>query len=133
MNKEILTYKGVIYPWHCDFNNHMNVQFYTGRFDEATWHFFSQVGITKDSLQQSNKALVAAEQHFMYYKEVFSGDLIEIHSTLDELKSKAITFTHKMIHSESKEKLAEAKMVGVCIDKTNRKPVEFPPFQVKKL
>jgi acyl-CoA thioester hydrolase len=32
-----VTYRGVVYPWHCDHMGHMNVMWYVGRFDEATW------------------------------------------------------------------------------------------------
>lgn len=37
--REVLTFKGTVYPWHCDHMGHMNVMWYTGRFDEATWAF----------------------------------------------------------------------------------------------
>jgi acyl-CoA thioesterase FadM len=33
------TYRGVVYPWHCDHMGHMNVMWYVGKFDEATWPF----------------------------------------------------------------------------------------------
>ena len=31
------TYRGAVYPWHCDHMGHMNVMWYVGKFDEATW------------------------------------------------------------------------------------------------
>ena len=43
---DVLTYRGTIYPWHCDHMGHMNVMWYVGKFDEATWHLFAQTGIT---------------------------------------------------------------------------------------
>ena len=42
----IETYRGVVYPWHCDHMGHMNVMWYVGKFDEATWNLFAQVGVT---------------------------------------------------------------------------------------
>ena len=33
----IVTYRGTVFPWHCDHMGHMNVMWYTGKFDEATW------------------------------------------------------------------------------------------------
>ena len=30
------THMGTVYPWQADHMNHMNVQFYTAKFDEAT-------------------------------------------------------------------------------------------------
>ena len=40
------TYRGTIYPWQCDHMGHMNVMWYVGKFDEATWQFFSMLGLT---------------------------------------------------------------------------------------
>ena len=28
-----LTYRGGVYPWHCDHVSHMNVMWYVGKFD----------------------------------------------------------------------------------------------------
>ena len=33
---QTVTYKGVVYPWECDQMGHMNVMWYTGKFDQAT-------------------------------------------------------------------------------------------------
>jgi acyl-CoA thioester hydrolase len=40
------TYRGTIYPWHCDHLGHMNAMWYVGKFDEATWNLFAAIGIT---------------------------------------------------------------------------------------
>ena len=37
MSTAIETYRGVVYPWQMDHMGHMNVRFYSARFDEATW------------------------------------------------------------------------------------------------
>lgn len=41
-----ITYRGVVYPWQCDHMGHMNVMWCVGKFDEATWQFFSTFGLT---------------------------------------------------------------------------------------
>ena len=41
MPEAAITYRGTIYPWHCDHMGHMNVMWYVGKFDEATWQFFA--------------------------------------------------------------------------------------------
>ena len=40
----IESYRGAVYPWHCDHMGHMNVMWYVGKFDEATWNLFAQTG-----------------------------------------------------------------------------------------
>ena len=39
------TYRGTVYPWQCDHVGHMNIMWYVGKFDEATWHLFHELGI----------------------------------------------------------------------------------------
>jgi uncharacterized protein (TIGR00369 family) len=43
------TYRGTVYPWHCDHMNHMNVMYYVGKFDEATWNLMSHIGMSAAS------------------------------------------------------------------------------------
>jgi hypothetical protein len=52
---DLLTYRGAIYPWHCDHMGHMNVMWYVGKFDEATWHLFAQIGMTPSYLRESGR------------------------------------------------------------------------------
>lgn len=51
----IETYRGVVYPNQLDHMGHMNVQWYTSKFDEATWHFFSHLGITNNYITVNKK------------------------------------------------------------------------------
>lgn len=46
MYSPIPTYRGFAYPWQVDHVGHMNVQFYTARFDEASWQFLAALGLT---------------------------------------------------------------------------------------
>ena len=41
-----ITYRGTVYPWHCDHMGHMNVTWYVSKFDEASWNFLRSIGIT---------------------------------------------------------------------------------------
>jgi len=42
----LTTYCGLVYPWHCDHMGHMNVMWYTGKFDEASWALLARFGMT---------------------------------------------------------------------------------------
>lgn len=126
MSIELETYRGAVYPWHCDFMGHMNVMHYVGKFDQATWHFLASLGITPSYLQKNNKGMVAVEQNLKYYEELIAGDLLYIKTQLVEAKPKAIIFLHKMYNAETNVLAAEGKMVGVHIDKGTRKSEELP-------
>ncbi len=127
MNSALETYRGVVYPWQLDHIGHMNVQFYTARFDEATWHFFASFGITPTYLKANGRGMAAVDQHTRYLKELHAGALIRIASELLEIKHKAVRFTHRMYNVETGEEVAFTELVGVHIDSETRRAVPFPP------
>src|ERR1700761_8527155 len=80
MAESILTYRGTVYPWHCDHMGHMNVMWYVGKFDEATWQLFSAIGITPDYLRTSGLGMAAADQRISYRRQGRAGDLAPVPS-----------------------------------------------------
>ena len=121
------TYRGVVYPWHIDQIGHMNVQFYTARFDEATWHFFSAIGITSVYLKANGRGMAAVDQHTQYKQELHAGALIRITSELLEIKPKTVRFRHRMYDAESGDEVAVTDLVGVHMDTATRRSVPLPP------
>lgn len=69
MYTPIETYRGFVYPWHVDHVGHMNVQFYTARFDEATWHFLNRLGLSPTHFKRSGRSAVAADQRTQYKRD----------------------------------------------------------------
>jgi len=126
MNKMMQTYQGTIYPWHCDHMGHMNVMHYVGKFDEATWHFFSQVGISSKKMRDENQGLVAVEQNLKYKRELLAGDIIIIRSKIIDLGDKSLTFAHEMFDAETGDLCATAQFTGLYFDKEARKALSFP-------
>ena len=66
---DLLTYRGTVYPWQCDHIGHMNVMWYVGKFDEATWHLFAQIGLTPSYLRESGRGMAAVQQNISYKRE----------------------------------------------------------------
>ncbi len=128
----IKTYQGTVYPWNCDHMNHMNVQFYVGKFDQATWNLFSLLGLTSSYMKESNTGLVALEQNLKYLKECIAGDNLFIESEIQEIKGKIVRFKHIMSNLESKSVVAESELVGLHIDTVLRKGIAVPDFIAKK-
>jgi acyl-CoA thioester hydrolase len=122
----IETYRGFVYPWSMDHIGHMNVQFYTARFDEATWHFFARLGITPGFLRENKRGMVALDQRTQYKQEVLAGSLLHIHTELLEIKRKTVRFQHRMINSETGQEVATTELVGAFLDAEVRKTTEFP-------
>ena len=107
----IETYRGVVYPWQMDHMDHMNVQFYTARFDEATWHLFAALGMTTSYFKANRRGMAAVEQRTLYKQELHAGALIRITSELLEMKPKAIRFLHRMYDTAGGDEVAAARPV----------------------
>lgn len=123
---QIETYRGFVYPWSMDHIGHMNVQFYTARFDEATWHFFARLGLTPGFLKENRRGMVALDQRTQYKQEVHAGSLLHVTTELLEIKRKTVRFLHRMFNSESGQEVATTELVAAFLDTEVRKTVEFP-------
>jgi acyl-CoA thioester hydrolase len=122
---EEATYRGTIYPWHCDHVGHMNVMWYVGKFDEASWNFFARLGLTPSYLRESGRGMAAVEQKVVYKRELLAGDIIEIRSSLLEIREKSIRFQHEMRNAETGEIAARCEFTGVHMDRKVRKSAPF--------
>lgn len=123
---DLVTYRGAVYPWHCDQMGHMNVMWYVGKFDEATWQFFTALGITPTYIRDNERGMVAVEQRISYKRELRAGDVITIRTGILEIKDKVIRFCHEMRNEETGEIAAITVLTGVHLDRKVRKACPFP-------
>lgn len=122
---EILTYRGVVYPWQCDHMGHMNVMWYMGRFDEAAWYMFAEIGLTQAYIQSSGRGMAAVQINISYKRELLAGEVIDIGSRMLEVRDKLIRFSHEM--RTSGEIAATAELTAVHLDRKIRKSCAFEP------
>jgi len=120
------TYRGVVYPWHCDHVGHMSVMWYVGKFDEATWQLFSMMGVTPAYMRENQRGMVAVEQKVAYKKELWAGDVLNIRSGILEIREKMVRFCHEMRNQVSREVVATTSLKSVHIDTRTRKTCPFP-------
>src|SRR5215468_3364610 len=119
------TYRGAVYPWHCDHIGHMNVMWYVGKFDEATWNFFARFGLSPAYLRESGRGMAAVQQNISYKRELLAGDIVEVRSFLLEMREKSIRFVHEMRNAETGEIAATCELTGVHMDRKVRKSIAF--------
>jgi acyl-CoA thioester hydrolase len=106
--------------------NHMNVMWYVGKFDEATWQLLSLAGITGAWLRQNNRGMVAVDQRTSYKRELVAGDLITVRSGILEVRPKVVRFFHEMSNDGTGEVAAVTMLTGVQIDTVTRKSCPLP-------
>ncbi|MBL8699498.1 MAG: acyl-CoA thioesterase [Alphaproteobacteria bacterium] len=132
MSEPLLTYRGAVYPWHCDHVGHMNVMWYVGKFDEATWQLFNAIGITPSYLRRAKRGMAAVDQQISYLREVRAGAVVTIRSRLVEFKERSLRFAHEMTDDETREVVARTTLKAVHIDSEARKSCAFEP-EIAKL
>ena len=127
MSKLGITYRGTVHQWHCDHMGHMNVMWYVGKFDEATWNLAAMMGLTSAYLKANNRGMAAVEQRICYRKEALAGDVIVVRTALVEVRPKLVRFVHEMKRGDEGDWLATMMATGVHIDTVARKSAEFAP------
>ena len=120
------TYRGAVYPWHCDHMGHMNVMWYVGKFDEATWNMFAHIGVTAAWLRDQQRGMVAVDQRLSYQREVVAGDVLAVRTGILEVSDKKVRFFHEMQNAASGEISAITLLTGVHIDAQARKSTALP-------
>jgi len=126
VSQPLVTYRGVVYPSQCDHMGHMNVASYVGKFDEATWLLFTAIGLTPSRLRNENVGMAGVEQHIEYKRELYPGDVVEVTSTILEVRDKAIRFAHEMKNAETGAIAARTVLVAVHLDKATRRARALP-------
>jgi acyl-CoA thioester hydrolase len=106
---------------------HVNVQHYASMFDQATWAFLSEFGITSEYMKANHKGMVAVSQQTKYLLELFAGDIVEIDTDLLEVTEKTIRFFHTMRRRPQMDTISTSELVGVHIDSDIRKSCPFSP------
>ena len=126
MSDLLPTYRGVVYPWHCDHMGHMNVMWYVGKFDEATWNLFAALGMSAAFLREQRRGMAAVRQNIAYRRELHAGETVTVQSAVLEVGEKVVRFAHEMRNADTGEFAAWCELTGVHIDTTTRKACPFP-------
>ena len=114
------TFRGVVYPWFCDFMGHMNTQFYCQLFDGATLHFLAGIA-RRSELQEIDCGWVDLRQLIEYKHEVRSGELLVIRSHLTKIGNSSLGFMHEMRDTETETLRATSEHVVALFSLAERK------------
>jgi len=133
MQEMELTYRGTVYPWQCDHMGHMNVMWYTGKFDEASWSLLANIGLTRTIMTQTDSGMAAVQQNITYKREVRAGDTVSIRSGILDVQEKVVRIFHEMRNDQTQEVSAFATITGVYMDTAVRKARPIPTDIVERI
>ena len=81
--------------------------------------------MTPSYLRETGRGMAAVQQNISYVSELLAGDIVEVTSTLLEIREKSIRFMHEMRNAETGEIAATCEITGVHIDRQARKSAPF--------
>jgi len=64
----------------------MNLMWYVGKSYEVSWQLFASVGLSRSRMQKENRGVAGVEQYIEYKRELRAGDVVTVHSAVDEVK-----------------------------------------------
>ncbi|MDJ0826350.1 MAG: thioesterase family protein [Rhodobacter sp.] len=127
-------FRGVVHPWHHDHFGHMNVRHYAPFFDDATYHFWTLMGLPySEMLRDHGVHTVAAQATTSFLKELVAGDLIVIDGAVTRLGTKSVTFQLRMHHADTGALHATYDSVEVFFSPETRGSAAIPQAVRSKL
>jgi len=126
MSAYMETFRGVVYPWHCDHQGHMTTMHYVGMFDQAFWHHTSALGFTRAYLEAHHSGFVDVRDTLEYLVEQPVGSLIVIESGLLRVGNTSITAIHRMCNAETGDLAATSEKISVFFDMEARCKLPLP-------
>src|SRR5262249_5124690 len=76
----IETYRGTVNRWEVDNVDHFTVAFYFARLEDATAGLLDAIGLGRDALIASGRAVSIVDCRVRYLKELRVGDILHIRS-----------------------------------------------------
>ena len=119
MVRPVETYRGVAYPWNCDSMGHMNTQFYATLYDGASFHFLSMLA-PYGELKKSGLGWADVRQLIEYKREIPSGSLLVVRTTLSRLGNKSVEYLHELRNVETDALHSTSEQVTVLFDLNKR-------------
>jgi len=120
------TCRSVVLPSMCDHLGHMNVRWYAALFDDASFHLWTQAGISQGEMRKHGVQAVAARTTNVFVSALNAGDLVVIRSGFTKVGNKSVAYTAKMFNADTRELCAYQEAVEVFFDPVARASVAVP-------
>lgn len=117
-------YKKRVYGFHLDVYKHVNNARYLEFFEEARWEYLLPFKESK-ALESRNWITIVVRVEVSYKKPLELLDDIEIHTTINEIGRKSMTFNQKIYKNNEKTISALANVKFVVFDTIQQKSLSI--------
>lgn len=94
------TYRGVVYRWEVDHNDHLTVAYYFARLGDATHALLQALELPPEG---DGRLWVTAECHVRYRHELRAGDILHVTSAPIAVEPDGLVAGHKLVNTGSGE------------------------------
>lgn len=129
----ISRWKETILPEWVDYNDHMNVAYYTMIFDHATDVFYPLIGLGQPYRDSTGLSTFAVECHTTYMREGSVGEEVEVTTQFLGYDEKRIHYIHSMRNVEKGYQMAALEQLAVHVNLKQRKVVPITEEPMKLL
>src|SRR3989442_7890058 len=98
MSPELETYRGVVYRWEVDHNDHFTVAFYFAHLGDATQALLDALGLPPE---RDGRAWITADCYVRYMQELRVGDIMHITSAPIAVVPDGFVAGHRLVHTRT--------------------------------
>ena len=123
----IESFRSVVAPSDCDVLGHMNVSRYFSACSDGVFSFQTNLGLGLSDIKDGRQlsfAVVRAESDFK--SEIIAGEVISLHTGVEKIGDKSMTFRHRLFRVEEKFLAFETVFQCVLLDLKSRRAVSVP-------
>lgn len=121
------TFVGTVYPFQQDHMGHVNIQFYVGLFDQASWGFFTWMGLDADRIAAEQVGMAALVQENRFLAELHPGVSLEAWTRVLATSDKTVRYQHDLHRrGDGAPLVATTVLTAACLDLTRRRARPLP-------
>jgi acyl-CoA thioesterase FadM len=123
------TYRGTVYCWELDGNEHLTVAYYFSRIADAGLAFLEAIGLGPSYTGREQRALVTADCYVRYTRELRAGDIAHMTTGVIRVEAAGLLLGHELVDSETGEVCTTIEQQLRHVDADGRTPVPLAPLQ----
>ena len=130
-NPDLNLYHCVVEPSWLDYNQHMNVAYYSLAFDQASEELVMEFGMGLAYVESTQNSWMVLEAHLTYQNEARLDERLRIESRVIDFNLKLAHIYQEMYRDEVLLATAEQMMLHVSLETRRAKP--FPADILQRL
>lgn len=117
------TYRGAVFRWEVDLNDHLTVAYYFSRFADAGLGLLEALGLGADYMRRERRAGVTVDCYVRYLRELRVGDIMHVTSGVIDADATGLVIGHKLVDSGTEALCTTVEQRVVHVELEGRTPV----------